>query len=495
MTGRVGALVLVAAAVLSACTLPGPVAKSSHTPSPQLPAPGSVAWSACGAGFECGTVSVPLDYKHPDGDKIKLALLRKPATEPGSRIGSLLVNPGGPGGSGITFLQQDVASFSNVNKYFDVIGFDPRGVGQSSPVRCLDGPQEDVFNAIDPVWDDPAEKQTGIDADKSYVQACQTRNAKILPFLDTASAARDMDVIRAALGDSKLTYLGLSYGTLLGQMYAHLFPTHVRAMSLDAVVDPNRSAAELDYTQLTGFENNLQAFLTDCRARRAAASPCKFAATGDPGQKLTDLMNRLDTAPIRVGTRELTRAIALNGVLTALYDQSFWTYLDTGLVQAENGNGAVLLALSDVYYQRNPDGTYSNSQDANNAINCLDHPVNPDIAFYDSLGQKYAAASPLFGPAFQYDWLICAYWPVKPTRQPGPLDAPGATPILLVGGTNDSATPYAWAQAVHQQIANSVLLTRNGNGHTSYDVSTCAHAAEDAYLIHLTMPADGTACS
>ena len=460
-----------------------------------IPSPTRVAWKSCGGAFECGHVAVPLDYTHPAGETIKIELIRKPATSPGQRIGSLLVNPGGPGGSGITFLQQDIASFTNVNMYFDLIGFDPRGVGQSSPVRCLTGPQEDAFNALDPVWDDAQEKQAGIDADRSYVAECSAHNSKLLPFLDTANTARDMDVIRAAVGDAKLTYLGLSYGTFLGQMYAHLFPTHVRALSLDGVVDPSRSAADMDYTQLVGFQSNLDAFLNNCNARKTGSSRCQYATTGDPKEKLIALMDRLDTTPIRVGGRELTHALALNGVLTALYDQSFWPYLDVALVRADQGDGSVLLSFSDLYYERNPDGTYSNTVDANNAINCLDHPVNTDISFYDSLGEKYAAASRLFGRAFQYDWLICAFWPVKPTRQPGPLDAPGAPPILLVGGTNDSATPYVWAQSVHTHLTNSVLLTRQGNGHTSYDSNACAHAAEDAYLISLTLPAEGTVCS
>lgn len=483
---------MIVAVVLSACTRTSPVSK---TQSPVVPSPGPVKWTSCGGGFECGTVTVPLDYSHPNGEKIRIALNRKPATEPGKRIGSLLINPGGPGGSGITFLQQDIGSFTNVNQYFDLVGFDPRGVGLSSPIRCLSGPEEDQFNAIDPVWDDADEKQKGIAADKNYVAECQAHNAKLLPFVDTENAARDMDLIREAVGDSKLTYLGLSYGTFLGQMYAHLFPTHVRALSLDGVVDPNRSAADMDYTQLVGFESNLQAFLTSCSARRTGANRCQYAASGDPTQKLYDLMDRIDANPIRVGNRDLTHALALNGVLTALYDQSFWPYLDVALVRADQGDGTTLLAFSDIYYERNPDGTYSNTLDANNAINCLDHPVATDISFYDSLQQKYATASKLFGPAFQYDWLICAYWPVKPTRQPGPLDAPGAPPILLVGGSNDSATPYAWAEAVHSELSNSVLLKRQGNGHTSYDSNSCAHAAEDAYLISLTLPAEGTVCS
>lgn len=492
MTSRLAAYLVLVIGVLAACQSPAPIA--GRSPSPALPTPSHIAWSNCGGGFQCGTLQVPLDYTNPGGEKVNLALIKKPATGSAPRIGSLLVNPGGPGDSGITFLQDDVKSFSNVNQRFDLIGFDPRGVGQSDPIRCLSGPDLDKFNALDPVWDDPQEKQAGIDAVKNYVAACQEHSGKLLPFVDTENAARDMDEIRAAVGDAKLTYLGMSYGTFLGETYAHLFPTHVRALSLDGVLDPSLSASDLDYTQLTGFESNLQAFLADCRARKSAANPCRYAANGDPGQKLMALMSRLDVTPLQVSGRQVTRAIALNGVLTGLYDQSSWPYLDTALVLADNGDGRLLLAFSDLYYQRNADGTYANIEDANNAINCLDHPVSKEMSFYDALGQKYASASALFGPAFQYDWLVCAFWPVPPTRQPGPLTAPGAPPILLVGGTNDPATPYSWATAVHRQISNSVLLTRNGNGHVSYDSSPCAHAAEDAYLINLTLPADGTVC-
>lgn len=479
--------------VLTACTRGTPTA--THSASPAMPTPHKITWLDCGGGFQCGNLAVPLDYTNPSGDTIQLALIRKPATNAAKRIGSVLVNPGGPGDSGNTFLRGEAASLSTVNQSFDLIGFDPRGVGDSSPIKCLTGPQLDVFNALDPVYDDATEKSQGIQADQDYAAKCQANNAKVLPFVDTESAARDMDQIRAALGDAKLTYLGFSYGTYLGQVYAHLFPTHVRALSLDGVVDPMISSNDLNITQLKAFESNLQAFLADCRARKSGSNPCRYAATGDPGQKLTALMNRLDTTPMLVGTRQLTRAIGLNGVLLGLYDQSLWKYLDSALTAADAGDGRILMALSDSYFQRNPNGTYANIEDSNNAINCLDHPVMTNVADYDALGPTYAQASPLFGPAFQYSWLICAYWPIKPKSHPGPLPAPGAPPLLLVGGTNDPATPYQWATAVHSQIAGSVLLTRQGNGHVSYDSSACAHAAEDAYLISLTLPADGTVCT
>ena len=460
------------------------------------PSVGAVKWTACGpSGFQCGSIAVPLDYAHPEAGTINIAVNRKPATDQANRIGSVLTNPGGPGASGIQFLEGEASSMSNVNKRFDLIGFDPRGIGQSAPVRCLTGPEEDAFNALDPVLDDPQEKAAFVQADKNFAAGCMQRSGKILPFVDTVSAASDMDLIRAALGDDKLTYLGFSYGTFLGQMYAHLFPTRVRALALDGVLDPSLSANDLLQAQLVGFERNLKAFLTDCNSRKASTRPCAYAVSGDPATKLNDLMTRVDSTPIPVGRRTLTRSLAVIGVLLGLYSESFWSTLDAALTATDKGDGALLLRLADFYLARNADGTYDNETDANYAVNCLDRPVSTDIAAYDALGPVYAGVSPLFGPAFQYSNLACAYWPVKPTGRVGPLTVDGAPPILLIGGTGDPATPYAWAVAVNRQLAGSVLLTRNGNGHTSYDASPCAHAAIDDYLINLKLPAEGTVCS
>jgi pimeloyl-ACP methyl ester carboxylesterase len=273
-----------------------------------------------------------------------------------------------------------------------------------------------------------------------------------------------------------------------------LFPTHVRAFSLDGVVDPTLSANDIILAQAAAFEQNLQAFLADCASRKVSPNPCQYAQSGDPATKLNALMTRLDASPLPVGGRLLTRGLAIIGVAYPLYDQSIWRYLDQALTQADLGRGAILLALSDLYLERNADGTYKNATDANYAINCLDHPAPTDIAAYDRLGPAFAQASPLFGPAFQYSNLPCAYWPVQPTGRAGPLTANGAPAILLVGGTNDPATPYAWAKSVHQQIPGSILITRNGYGHVSYFVSSCIEQLEDAYLVSLTLPADGTTC-
>jgi pimeloyl-ACP methyl ester carboxylesterase len=489
VTGRGAAVLALVTLLLTACTRNAPTA--THTPGAS-PTPSKIAWTDCGGGFQCGNLQVPLDYSNTGGRKITLALLRKPATQKSNRMGSLLVNPGGPGESGVDFLRSDAGSFSNLNKRFDIVTWDPRGVAGSSPVTCVSGAQLDRYLALDSVLDDAQEKQAQIQADKDFAAACQEHSGEILPFLDTASTANDLDQIRQAVGDEKLTYLGFSYGTFIGQWYAHLFPSHVRALSLDGVVDPTVSANDSLLGQVAGFEKNLQAFLAFCRS----SSTCMYAKSGDPGTKLSAAMARLDATPLRVGNRQLTRSLAMTGVLVTLYNQQFWTFLDLSLTALDRSDGSKLLGLADAYNQRHSDGSYDNLfNGAYQATYCLDFAVPTDIAAYDRLGPAFAKASPLFGPWSQYSNLQCAYWPVRAKHNNEPLTVDGAPPILLVGGTNDPATPYFEAQSVNRQIPSSVLLTRQGNGHTSYDSDPCSHAAEDAYLISLTLPAAGTVCS
>ena len=489
MTSRVATVLLLVALVVAACTRNQPFASKSPVPSPS---PQAIGWTDCGGGFQCGTLSVPLDYANPQKRSISLSLIRLPAKSQSGRIGSLLMNPGGPGESGVQYLRGDAQSLANLNQKFDLVSWDPRGVAASTPVTCVDGPELDAYLALDTVLDDAKEKQDAIQADKDFAAACQKRSGDLLPFMDSASTARDMDQIRIAVGDSKLTYLGFSYGTFIGQWYAHLFPEKVRAMSLDGVVDPSVSANDSLLGQVIGFQKNLEAFIADCKKR----TTCAYGRNGDPGAKLSAAMARLDQNPLRVGNRQLTRSLAMTGVLVTLYDQSTWNYLDAALTSLDSGDGSTLLLLADFYNQRHSDGTYDNLfNGAYASTYCLDFPVPTDVAAYDKLGPSFTKASALFGPWSQYANLQCAYWPVKPARDGGPITVSGAAPILLVGGTNDPATPYQEAVNVQKAIPGSVLLTRQGNGHTSYDASACAHTAEDAYLINLTVPAAGTVCS
>lgn len=492
MTSRVAKVLVLVTVLVIGCTPKLPTAPHPASTA----APTKLTWTDCGNGFQCANVAVPLDYAHPNGEMIQIAINRKPASDPAHRIGSLLINPGGPGASGIEYVQEGANEFLELNRVFDLIGFDPRGVGQSSPVRCQSPQQEDQYNALDSVLDDPQEKQAAIDADRAAAAGCMRRSGHFLPYLDTPSVAKDMDRIRAALGEAKLNYLGFSYGSLIGENYAHLFPTHIRTMVLDGVLDPTVSANDMAYAQVVNLEANLQAWLANCRARKTGPSPCMYAQTGDPGAKLVTFLNNLDSTPMRVGNRLLTHGLALQAVIwPGLYYPIAWSELDRALTLAEQGNGSILLAFTDLLYERRQDGSYSNAIDANISNFCLDHPVPTDVAAYDALGPKFAAASPLFGPAYQYSNLQCAFWPIKPTGKVGPITSQGSPPILLAAGTHDPATPIEWARSVNQQLEGSVLLTRDGWGHVSYDESACVQSAEIAYLERLTMPAQGTVCS
>lgn len=486
MTGRV-AFVLALATALAACA---PSSSTAYSGRIGPHASGKVAWHDCGGGFDCGRLAVPIDYSDPGGPTTSLALIRMPATDRPRRIGSVLMNPGGPGESGLQFLRDNSDGLSHLNRRLDLVSWDTRGVGESSPVSCLDGPHLDAYLAIDSVLDDPQERAAFIQAIRDYATGCEGRSGYLLPFMDSESTARDMDQIRNALGDRKLTYLGFSYGTFIGQWYAHLFPTHIRALAFDGVVDSTARGFD-PVDSVKGFQDNLDAFFADCKSR----STCTYGGLRDPQQKLAAVMARLDITPLSVGDRQLTRNLAMTGVLGALYDQGGWSDLDDALAALDRGDGAKLLDLADYQNERNPDGTYSNLVNgAADATNCLDADARVDMSDFDQLGPELTKASPLFGPWAQYQGLQCAFWPVGPKNLQVRLTIGGAPPILLVGGTNDPATPYADAVAVHEQIPGSVLLTREGNGHTSYFDSPCVQVAEDAYLIDLVLPSAGTRC-
>ena len=474
--------------VISACKIPSPSA--AHTSSPTANV--ELAWADCSNGFQCVNLKVPLDYSRPDGHQISLALIRKPVTDPSRRIGSLLMNPGGPGGSGVRFLRGFASYLQNLNTRFDLVSWDPRGVGASTAVTCLDGPQLDAFLALDSVLDDQQEADAFFKANHDYAIGCSHRSGDLLPFMDAESMARDMESIRAALGDSKLTYLGFSYGTFIGQWYAHLFPTRVRAFALDGVVDSQTTGRSEALTQITGFEKNLEVYLAECKTR----TTCTLARAGDPMAKLLAMMDRLDKTPIPVGNRQLTRSLAMTAVLATMYDQLRWKDLDDALTAIDGGDGTKLLAIADNFNERSPDGTYGSLVNgAFAATSCIESPPAPtEILAPDPVAGQIQKASPFFGPWEEWHGIYCAFWPELPRAHP-PLTITGAPPILLIGASNDPATPYAWAKSVSQQIPGSVLLTRVGNGHTSYGFSDCINSAEDAYLTDLVLPPQGTTCS
>lgn len=495
-------LALAIVVVLGGCS----GASHSHTPSvpsatsattstsgapPTTAAP--LAWSACTGhpGWDCATLQVPLDHAHP-GATIGLALSRHRATVPARRVGSLLVNPGGPGESGVAWAYSaiDGTLDKRLIEDFDIIGFDPRGVAGSAPVRCVDGPTLDTFLHLEPDPTTPDQIATVVAATKRFTAACEARSKDLLPFVSTADAAKDMDDIRAAVGDPELTYLGFSYGTYLGATYAGLFPGHVRAMALDAAVDPAEDGAQIAVGQAVAFEANLNAFLADCSANQAT---CVFKPHGAPTLRdaFDALTNRIRAHPIAVGGgRSLGPGEVIFAVAFPLYERSFWPLLARGLEDAEGGDGDTLMRLFDAYSQRNPDGTYTNTIEANNAINCLDHPVPTTLAGFEALATSTAQKAPFFGGALAWGSLPCLYWPVPPVTHPGPIRAPGAPPIVVVGSTDDPATPYEGAVHLAADLGSGVLVTRHGEGHAGYPSSACVRADVDAYLTSLTLPAN-----
>ncbi len=477
---------------------------SSATPSSRLSSPSPTAtvpaftaaplvWRSCDTKYQCATMTVPLDYAQPTGTKIGIAVIRLPAPTK-DRIGSVVINPGGPGGSGISY-ELGVASViqKNLGDRFDVVSFDPRGVGASNPIRCLTAAQEDAYVGFLANPKDPAQVAEQGSLAKQFATGCEARSGALLAHVGTVDAARDLDVLRAALGDSKLTYIGASYGTFLGAMYASMFPTHVRALVLDGAVDPSASMVVADHKQAQGFELALHSYIASCI--RSSSCPLGTSATAaEP--RLDSLLSSLAAHPLPgIGTRTVNKAVALNGVALAMYSPVFWPMLTAALRSAFAGQGSRLLQMSDEQSGRTSSG-YSNLVESNVAINCVDRPgPSGGIAGYGAAAAAGAADGPTFGVAIGWAEPPCAYWPVAPTSTPTAVSRqPGLPTVLVVGTTRDPATPYAQAVSLAGQLG-ARLLTYDGDGHTAYlRGSACIDRAIDSYLVSGALPSSGLVC-
>lgn len=455
------------------------------------------AWRDCGGGFECAKVQVPLDYADPSGERIELSVIRLPAS--GERMGSLVVNPGGPGGSGVDYARMAGGQFTDgIRARFDIVGFDPRGVGESTPIRCMSSRELDAYVALDTSPDTPDEATALATGSKAFADRCGAgRSRRLLPFVGTSDAARDMDVLRAVLGDSGLTYLGKSYGTYLGAVYADLFPDRVRALVLDGAVDPAVPTLKSELVQAKGFEVALRAFAEDCVKDTA----CPFTDRTVDGalREITDLLWRADQKPLKndlADGREINESWTIIGIITPLYEREAWPLLRQALGRAlKEGNGTDLLRMADLLVDRKPDGSYSNQTEANLAVNCLDHPYPRDLAAFRKAAAEAVTVSPRFGSFAVWGSLPCAYWPVPAKGEDKPIKAEGAPPILVIGTLRDPATPYEWARGLASELSSGVLLGYDGDGHTAYATgSTCVDRAVDDYLIALRAPASGTIC-
>lgn len=501
---------LAAAGMLAGCAIWGPDQVADPTPS----APPSVAssappglgeyygqqmrWAGCGDGFECSTLRVPANYANPvaDGD-LEIDVVRLPAGG-GSAPQALVVNPGGPGASGVDYARgARVIVAPAVQEAYDIVGFDPRGVGGSTPVDCLTDAETDVLIGTDPTPDDDAEVEDLLSQSALVGARCVQRSPQVFRWMDTVSAAKDMDILRAALKQERLNYLGKSYGTMLGSVYAEQFPDRVGRFVLDGAMPAQLSAEEISAGQAEGFEIALQRFVADCPTRR----DCPLQADDEAGgvAEIQDFLAGLETAPIAAGEgRELTEALGVTAVLYHLYaPPNDWALLRGGLGAAFDGDGSKLLGMLDQRLHRDPEsGAYeSNTQDAFYAVTCLDRSAPPVDELRARASTTVLEEAPTFGPYLVWSDAVCAQWPAAAVSEPRTIAAQGAGPFLVISTQYDPATPYAWGDMMAGGFADAALVSYNGDGHTAYRKgSACVDEHVDDYLLTGRVPSEDPRC-
>ncbi len=508
------ATALVAGAALSGCSgtdsagpEPRPVetgspssSDGSSTPAEAVPAGlerfygQQLTWKDCRDGDRCATVQVPLDYHKPDGETLDLSVLEVPAGEQDGKIGALLVNPGGPGASGVDYAASAETYFNKpILQHFDVVGFDPRGVGRSDPIDCVSDAQLDQFAAADPDPDSVPEQEESDAILRQFGEGCLARSGALTRHMSTVEAARDMDILRGVLDQPRMLYFGASYGTFLGATYADLFPDKVGRMVLDGAIDPTVGLVQSAVVQARGFETALRAYVGNC----VDQGDCFLGDSVDAGiAKIQDLLDQTDAEPLPTSEgRDLTEGLAVLGIWAPLYNRDYWFALDQGLKAAFKGDGDVLLKLADAYLNRGPDGYNDNSSEALYAVNCLDRDewIDPgEVARYQD---RILEASPTFGRLFAWGLTACGSWPVHSGKKPTALRATGSAPILVVGTTRDPATPLSWAEGLAEQLDHAVLVKRDGDGHTGYKAgNSCVDDAVEAYLVAGEVPQDTVSC-
>jgi pimeloyl-ACP methyl ester carboxylesterase len=486
---------LVAGLVVAALSISGATGVPAVASSAVVP---GLSWHRCDVHFLCSELSVPVDYADPTGAHLGLALAELPATS-AQAIGDLVMNPGGPGASGVQFLE--TTSFpAALRSSFNLVGFDPRGTGQSDPVSCEDAAGIRNMIALDPDPQTPAQVATVVRTVKAFDRSCAEHTSmSLLENVGTRDTVRDLDLIRAALGQPKLDYMGFSYGTYIGELYAQMFPGHVRAMVLDGTVDPALSSSATVSGQAKGFETDLGDFFAWCPGNKSCAAElpqgAKVAyeklfqglAAGD--RLMADLPAQFG------GPQQVTPGLAETAAAGSLYSDQTWSYLASGIAQGLAGNGYLLAVLAYVFQGMMLNGQFSNLVAASYAISCADRPYLKTVTAYEQLAARLVKADPDFGGISAWSDVACAYWPVPAQGPVAPIHAAGSPPILVIGSTGDPATPYPWAQAVARQLDHAELLTRTGPGHTGYINSTCVQRWTDRYLATLEMPPQGTSCT
>jgi pimeloyl-ACP methyl ester carboxylesterase len=484
--------------------VPSPVAPSSGPPVTLPPSPAlarfysqHLDWSSCAdpqdEGDQCARLTVPLDYHRPAGRTIELALLKVPASA--SRIGSLVVNPGGPGAPGTSYAAGRGTYFGDpLLEHFDIVGFDPRGTGDSSPVDCLSDAAFNRYLSGNPSPSTPVEASAYRSRQHRLVVGCSRRSGALAAHVSTVESARDMDVLRAALGESTMSYLGASYGTKLGATYAELFPERVGRFVLDGALDPRLGTRATSLEQAKGFQTALDAYAANCVQSSVGCFLGKDVAGVE--RTISAILDRIAADPLPAGDRVLTAGDAYYGIAATLYNRSYWILLSAGLRSAINGDGSVLMQLADSYADRNPDGTFnSNLLEAFVTISCLDDPYAIPYSRVPGQFAAFEKASPVFGRQYAWSLTTCHGFPPRSDQPIPTVHARGAAPIVVIGTTRDPATPYRWAVALADELDSGVLVSRDGDGHTGYHRgNACVDAAVESYLISGVVPTDGLSC-
>lgn len=448
------------------------------------------------AGAQCGQIAVPVDYNNPDLGEATLALIRFPAT--GDKIGSLIINPGGPGESGIEAAASLLEGMSPaVRQRFDLVGFDPRGVGSSTPALWCNSDADNDRLRADPHVDYSPEGVARIETQiKEFIQRCVDKmGPEFLANVGTANVAKDLDALRAALGDDKLNYLGYSYGTRIGAEYAEAYPDKVRTMILDGAVDPNADPIQADIDQAAAFQEAFNDYAADC----AENPDCPLGT--DPAKSVAvyrDLVDPLVDKPLPTADpRGLSYSDAIVGTIMALYSPNLWRHLTRGLTEMTTGRGDTMLALADMYMRRDPQGRYTNATDARVAVNCVDQPAVNDRAMIVEEDRRLREVAPFmsFGDFTGYAPLsTCAFWPVPPTSMPHVVSAPGLPPVLVISSTGDPATPYQAGVDLAEQLGGA-LVTFEGTQHTvAFQGEECIDDYASAYLVDLKLPPADAIC-
>ena len=453
-----------------------------------------IEWKPCDGStstqVECGNIEVPFDYSDPEQGSFVLYVKKHNASNPASRIGSMMVNPGGPGFGGSSLADDAQYYFSqDLIDNFDIIAWDPRGTGESTPaVDCVD--TFDEYVALDSPPDTPEEKQALIDASQAFNDKCAENSGTILPYISTQASAQDINSLRLALGEEQVSYFGFSYGSELGTTWATMFPETVRAIVVDGAVDPNASSVQEGMNQAKGFEGQLTTFLMQCSEK----TTCAFHNGGKAEAAFDKLVIDIDSKPLEVSKDRtpVTQGVLFTAVAQAMYSDYYWPQLSEALNDAQLGDGKGILQLYDDYYQRNTDGTYGNELEAFLAISCLDDPGATSTEEVDSHIEEFIAAAPRLGGNFAYGYS-CALWPVKQADKVT-ITGKGAGPIIVVGTTGDAATPLDSTRKMAKGLEQGILIVVDANQHTGYGANNCVVKAVDDYLIKLIVPANELTC-